>query len=429
MRAIGKCREVLVLVAVLGLVAMASGCAGEPLVVSEPLAGQLVPAAAEHVNRISVSGTVESVSSRNVYTTLGFFVDRVIVEVGDRVDEGQILAILDTGDLELMLAQARAQLETSRQGAQVNIESSQAMLYQASANVRNNTNMHVVSAQAALAAADANISTIRASLEAAQEDSYDGSNAIVLAAQSALRAAELALNNSELDFENAQILYEIGGISQLELRHAEDALTMARNGLSDAQAGLDTASASQERTIEQLQISLRSATTARQQALNALNAARNAANQEVDLLRSNLEAAEVAANLEAHEIAIQIMERQLEDAIIRAPVSGTVTQVITREGMIGAGLLFVVENTDDLKVMTRFREYDIGLLSEGMEVTISSEAAGIGTYDGIITRINPAAVNNMGMSGSIVEFEAEVTVISESPALRIGMNVRLNIAV
>jgi multidrug resistance efflux pump len=384
-------------------------------------------AASLQLDTISAIGTVESALRRNVYTTLGFFVGAVYVEVGDEVTKGQVLAVLDNENLELAIRQANAQMEAARVGAGVAIAGSQNMLNSAAANVRNNSNLHVVSAQAALAAAEANITAIQTSLDAVSEDSEDGSNMMIIAAQSALTAAKLALENSETNYEDARLMYDVGGISQFELRLAQDTLTMARTGFGDAQANLNNAKTSQDRTIEQLQISLDSAQTARTQAQNALSAAQNAANQEVDMLRSNLAAAQAGANFEAHEIAIAIMERQLEDSIITSPISGTVTAVIAAEGMIGAGLMFVIEDTDNLRIMTRFREYDMGKLREGMEVTISTDVTGGETYEGLISRINPAAVPNMGMPGSIVEFEAEITVSSESTNLRIGMNTRLNV--
>jgi len=425
-----------------------TGCA--MLQATEPIqpASRPTTPPTEQNNTITVSGTVESAQSRNVYSSLGLTIDEVNVEIGDKVTEGQVLVVLDTEDLELTIAQARAQLEITRQGAQINIDSSEVMLNQASDNVRANNNMHVVSAQAALSSAEANIRMIQASisaaqaeLEAAQEAGTQDNAAMVLAASSAVTSAEMARSNREQDLYNAQILYEIGAISRFELNQAQDAFTTAENMLNDAQTNLDIANDSnariidshqraldsQRRSIEQLRTSLEAANAAHRQAQNALSAAQNAANQELDLLRNNLEASEIYANLEAQEIALQILERRLEDATITAPISGTITQSLAREGMIGSGLLFTIEDTEDLRVITRFREYDIGLITEGTEMTITAEMLGSETYNGTITRINPAAVSNMGIPSNIVEFETEVTVTSLDTNLRIGMNVRLSL--
>jgi len=405
-----------------------SSCAGHA--VPDVGTGYVQSAAqqSEAAGRITVSGTVESARSRSVYTTLGYFIEYVGVEIGDTVTERQIIATLDTEDLELTIAQARAQLELAQISAQVAIEDSQRMLEQASANLANNSNVQVLGAEAALRSAESNLNAIQNNLSDAQEDYSQGSSPHIQAAEAAVRNASLEQANRQTDYENAKLMYEVGGISQIELRGAQDALTFAKNNLGDAQKNLDSALTAQQRTIEQLETSLASAETALRQARSAVSAARNAARQDVDRLESGLEAARISANLEAQEIAIQILERRLEDSQIRAPISGTITQSFAREGMIGSGLLFVIEDTNDLRIITRFREYDIGIVTEGMEVYITSEATGSEIYTGKITRINPAAIGGAALS-PVVEFEAEIAVTSETTSLRIGMNVRVNLAV
>jgi multidrug efflux pump subunit AcrA (membrane-fusion protein) len=59
-------------------------------------------------NRISTAGVVESVTSRNIYATSGLTIESIYAEIGDVITEGQILAILDTENLELTIAQQRA---------------------------------------------------------------------------------------------------------------------------------------------------------------------------------------------------------------------------------------------------------------------------------------------------------------------------------
>ena len=56
--------------------------------------------------------------------------------------------------------------------------------------------------------------------------------------------------------------------------------------------------------------------------------------------------------------------------------------------------------------------------SAGMEVSITTDAAGSGTYAGIITRVNQAATPGL----QIALFEVEVSVTSANTSLRIGMN-------
>jgi len=238
---------------------------------------------AETFNGISARGTVESVQRRNVYSTLGFMVDRVHVVEGDRVNEGQVLGVLDTEDLRIQLLNAEA----------------------------------------------------------------------------ALRMAEIGVATAEHNYGTIRGLYGTGAIPRNDLLQSEFAL--------------------------------QSAAAARQQAQAMVDSTRVA----------------------------------LERSVLRSPIGGTVTAVIAREGSVGMGLMFVVEDTDNLRVMTSFREYDLDRLATGMEVAITPIAAGSSGYTGVISRINPAATAH----SPVVEFEAEVLVTSADTSLRIGMNTRLNVAV
>ena len=113
----------------------------------------------------------------------------------------------------------------------------------------------------------------------------------------------------------------------------------------------------------------------------------------------------------------------VERSVITAPIGGTITAAIAREGSPGLGLLFVVEDTGNLKIATGFRKYDLGRIEPGMEVAIITDIAGSVEYSGIISRINPAFMP----ASHIAQVEAEVLVTSPDTSLRIGMNVRLKL--
>jgi len=413
----------MILIPIIGFISLLGGC-NEPLEsnVNESLTADAQSAATVH--SITVSGVVESVERRNVYTTLGFMVDRVYAEVGDTVTEGQVLAVLDTEDLELTIAQQRSTLETARQNSQNTLESTQRMLKEATVNLTNNTNAHILSAEAASNAAAINLETTQRSYDDALRDYTAGTNPQVLSAESILRAARIEFETREREYNNLSALHVGGIVSQEEMRQAESALTHARNQYNDARISYENAVTFQQRSLEQLRTTLQSARTAHQNAREMLNAARIAAQQDIERLRSNVASAELTANLEHMEIALEQLEKRLADSTVTAPISGTVTGVIAREGAVGMGQLFVVENTDDLRIITSFREYDLGRVVQGMEVTITADATGDAVYEGIVSRINPAATPH----APVVEFEAEVAVTSVNTNLRIGMNTRLAIA-
>ena len=383
-----------------------------------------VPSSVSTGNDIISWGVVESSRSRNVYSMIGSRIEAVNVEVGDFVTEGQVLATLETEDLVLTIAQHRADFEIARQAGRTAIEGTQRMFGEASANLANNVNIHILSAQAALEASAISLEAAQRNYNDALRDYTEGTNPQVLNAESFLRTAATELEAAERQYTNLAALYSGGVLSAEEMRQVENALTHAQNQYDAARTAYENATEFQQRNLEQLRIALQGATAAHQQAQGMNNAARIAATQEIEMLRNHVETAEIAANLESMEIALQILERQLEESTITAPISGTVTAVIAREGELGMGPLFVIEDLNSLRVMTRFREYDLARLEEGQEVKITSDGTGDAVYSGVITRINPAA----DAHAPVAEFEAEVGITSVGTGLRVGMNARVSVA-
>ena len=351
-------KMILAVVMVFGFIGLLSGCD----LTSDssdltPVANYTETYPAEPLKNITVRGIVESVESRNVYTTFGQTVRRIDVRVGDRVTEGQVLAILDTDNLLPTITQ------------------------------------QISNAEAALRATEVNLRQAQKEYNNALRDYTEGNNQQVLSAESFLRNARIELETSERNYENLRFLYNAGAISREELRQSENALINAQNQYNDARTSYENAALFQQRSLEQLRISLESAIVAHQNAQEMLNVTRT------------------------------VTEQGLRDSTITAPISGTVTAIIAREGAAGMGRMFVIEDTDNLRIITSFREYDISKIATGMEVTITSDATGDAVYTGIISRINPVATAD----SPVVEFETEVTVTSADANLRIGTNARVNV--
>lgn len=192
---------------------------------------------------------------------------------------------------------------------------------------------------------------------------------------------------------------------------------------------MDSAELQEDIAKAQQSAAQQSADTAKQQQA----ATENSIAQQIDTLKDNLIGSQIAAqSTKSQEIAIQSLQKNLDDATITAPVSGVVTAVYAEEGQPGNGLLFVIEDTDALKITTNIREYDVGNIEVGMPVVIRSDATGDKEISGTVTYIAPAANktengNTLTADDSTVEFEAEVQVNDADSGLRIGMNTRLTV--
>ena len=533
-------------------------------------------------NTVSLTGVVDTENGRKVYSTLSYLVESVNVEVGDTVEEGDVLAKLKTSDLELDIAQQQAAVDASNSQAAHQIEVSRKAYENAKENYENGLDSSAISADQSVTQADYSVEQAKQQLESAKaavsdaQENYritrDQLNGNVTSAEEALRDAKDALSEAQSAYDSAvadansaakqaeeQAKAEYAELQQkygaaieswthleqtyltdinnakTEWSEAKDALKTAEDELAkdpddsekqqkvkDAQAAVTTAEDELEKarqtyltekekyqaieaTLNQAEANIAQATANAQSAAASaaasaqsgvaaaqsgvataeaqLDAAKDAQNgasvaqleqgidsakrgvesaalqkeqaedqadsaeqlrdatnnqieQQIETLQDSLISSQLAAESNrSQEIAIEKLQNTLDEATITAPVSGVVTAVYAKVGEPGNGLLFVIEDTESLKVTTYIKEYDIGNITEGMKVTIKSDATGDKEIPGTITYIAPAAVKtDTGTTkttdnNSTVEFEAEVQVDEQNSGLRIGMNTRLTVLV
>ncbi|WP_298747865.1 efflux RND transporter periplasmic adaptor subunit [uncultured Brevundimonas sp.] len=70
-------------------------------------------APAEAGGKLVLSAEIQAWNTADIHARTNGYVDRWLVDIGDAVREGQILAVLDAPELDLQLAQARAQHQTA----------------------------------------------------------------------------------------------------------------------------------------------------------------------------------------------------------------------------------------------------------------------------------------------------------------------------
>ena len=383
---------------------------------------------------INIRGSVESTNRRNIHSTLNFPVAEVLVEVGDFVSEGDVLAVLDSGDLELNIRQQRAELGAVSENSLHNLVNSRRMYDDARANLQTGQNPQVLNAENAHRTAAANLETALRNFEEAYLDYNNPNNAQVLSARSNVSMAQIDLDNAQRVYDNNRMLFNAGGVTRNALENSESALAAAQSRYNDAVEALEVTMENMEtnirRALDNAETQLANARINYENTASALVTTVNAANQELTRLLANVDSAQIAVNNDARLIAIERLERQLADSVITSPTTGTVTAVFAREGAMGSGLLFVIEDTENLKITTRIREYDAVSVRIGMEVEIRTDSTGQEVFEGVISSIAPTAVRNaQGDIASLgdVEFAAEVSVVSNDTPLLIGMNTRLNV--
>ena len=502
-------KRILVWVAV-GVVGIfiAYSCVAAPIMAANALKGQVSASLGvttlqekDIQNTIGGTGTVESGQKHYVYpTTSGYSVMEIPVEVGDTVQAGDVLCILDDSALASQRESSELSLDQNVRAADQQVKTVRDSYEAAVAAVKDGTNSTLISAQSqvtnayysylsavdqynqyqdSLNRASAALSTAKQSLEAANEK--------VAAIQQAIQEKEQAEAGTDTTIPGTDVTTpgtdvttpgtdvttpgtdtsttpgaDTSAASGAEAQSTQAAMA---SGSAPAASAQSNSGGDRDKTLEELQAALPAAQAeqaAAQTAVNEAQAAYNSAsgqgyglslavdsayNGYVTALKSldaaiasvetqlqssenQLDSAKLSAQSarETRELTLEQMDESMEDLVITAPASGTVTAVYATVGGPSTGLLFVIEDVEDLVVKTTIRSYDVGQVQEGMDVTIKSDATGDASFAGTVSFIAPASQKTAtGETNTANEvFDAEVKVLSQDTGLRIGMSVRLN---
>lgn len=339
---------------------------------------------------VSATGTIYSTNAVNVYSNLSYSVKSVYVSVGDTVAEGDILAELDTESLESSIAQKQAQVSSSQSTAQQNLKVAQQDLEDYQNDLENNLNTNLMSAEKSVSSAQADLAAAELEVESANID--------LNTARRNYRDAKDGEDDTE--YTDSQLRDKLNTVSQKEI-----ALEKAQNTLARRQEDLENAKAN-------------------------LEAVKNSSNETLRTYQDKVSSAQLNNNFNSDYISIQSLQSDLDKCVVTATASGTITTVNAIEGGSGNGLLFVIQNTNELNVITNIKEYNIGSVNVGDRVIIKTDATGDTEFEGTLTKIAPTSTLTASggtTTSTDAEFEAEVTVDQGMEGLLIGMNARLSI--
>lgn len=350
------------------------------------------------------------------YTTLSFStggqVKSVMVEVGDTVEAGDMIAELDTADLDMAVLQAQAALTS----AQADLEKTQA----------GPTPEQITAAEQSLAAAQARITAAAARRDALSSQITDAD--IEAARQDVIRslqdfqAADGQLNVLK-DFDPALCSQYFDkdlpcpiGAWETVYNQAEAArlnYEAAQANLQDLLDGPDPDAVA----VENGRIWLASAQA-------------QAAQARLDLLNAQPfpEAVAIAeANVEKAQADLEAAQARVTQATIVAPFGGTVTQVsVNASEFIGAAQPVVqMGDLTGLRVETTdLNEVDVARVAVGDAAVVTLDALPDVSIDGQVTRIAPKASEGSGVNYTVI---IELNDIPE--AVRWGMTAFVEIEV
>ena len=361
----------------------------------ENIAELTVPVASKNVTlRIEASGTVVPIQSVNISPKNPGTITQLYVEQGDEVRKGQILARMDSDDIQARIAQARA-----------NISQATAQLAEAKAGSRPQE----------ISQARARVAQVRAELAAAQRGNRPQE---ISQAQFQVAAAKARTDLAQRRVGRYRKLYQEGATERDTLDQYISEANTSQANLREAQKRLSLIrSGSRREDITRLRASF-------DEASSALKLLEAGSRPEVIAQRQ--------ANVNAAQAQLQAEKVNLEDTIIRAPFSGTITQKYANIGAFvtpttsastsaSATSSSIVALAQGLEVVANIPEGDIDAIRTGQKVKIVADAFPDKIFQGQVRLIAPEAVVESG----VTLFKVKVAINTGKDKLQSGLNVDL----
>jgi HlyD family secretion protein len=327
---------------------------------------------------VSATGSVLPEREANLNFEGAGTVAKVAVKVGDRIQAGQVLAELDTTDLELAVRQAEVSLrQTEGQLKQLN------------------EGPNASDVAAAVAALD--------SAKVAYEQVLKGSDKDQLAAASAqVEQARVSMQQAQQAYDKIKDQPNAGMFPQsLQLQQATINYDTAQANYRVAARG---ANASQV-AAAQAQVA---------QAQSALDRLKRGASS------AQIEVAQAA--VDQAQLGVEQAKRRLDNARIIAPWDGVVTAVNAVEGTLAAGLggpAIRIADAGKYHLDVQVDELDVAGLAAGQPVTVEVDALPDQKLTGSLISVAPAAVTT---STGGVSYKVRIDIDPTAALLRAGMS-------
>ncbi|MGL5804687.1 MAG: efflux RND transporter periplasmic adaptor subunit [Xenococcaceae cyanobacterium] len=338
--------------------------------------------------QIKASGTVEPVQNVNISPKNPGTLTRLLVDQGDRVRTGQVIAVMDNRELQAQGVAAEAKFKE----AIANLNKEQTRI-----------TGEIAQAQARYEQAQARLETAKQRIPKQIDQ-----------ARQQLRAGEARLQLATNRIKRNESLLAEGAITQ-------DKFDEEINEYRSAQANLS-------QLLQRLEELKNTGTPEVGEQLAAVSETNLALEQRKRSQKSEIEQLKAAAL--STQAELERIKIQFKDTVIRSPFDGVVTQKYATEGAfvapttsassdLGATSTSIVAIARGLEIVAKVPEVDIGQLKPGQLVNVVADAFPDRTFQGRVRRIAPEAV----VKQDVTSFEVRIALVTGQEQLLSKMNV------
>lgn len=252
--------------------------------------------------------------------------------------------------------------------------------------------------------------------------------------------------NAKIQYDSAKkayddALYVYNNNLNTEIKNSETAVNSAKMNLDDKQKTYEYKQALlgygeiSEDELNKAKMDYENAKDDYDKAVVAFENAKLKSDSDLANAKTALDTAKTNYENKSQRIGLEKQQQELEDCIIKAPVDGTVTSVNAVEGSPSTGILFQIEDLNDVTITAKIKEVDVGNVKIGQKSEIKTDATGDEVINGEVISVNPTADKGgnaqvQGQSQATsndVNFESKIKLNDLNENVKVGMKARINV--
>jgi|GEM_PF-343565 len=384
-------------------------------------------------NYVSMTGSITANDSQTVYSTInGVEVLAVNVEVGDTVQKGDVIAVLDSSTYEDKLASAEKELSVANAKQQIELQQAARNLNQANVDALDNAKEQ----QTSVDRAATDYGYIIGDKEDAYEDYQDALEDVEDAKDEYEKAKDKlkklrkgnTVNYDGVEYDPDDTATDAIAALKKVVENKKDAVESAEDKAETALRQYTNAQESMEKNYRNYDDAIE------KQADTAEDAQRKIQDAQDSLTIKQLES---TVSSRQSEDNITEYKKQIDKCTIKAPISGVITSVdmeVGDETATDNNTICVIQDVTGYKVEGTVDEYDVAKVKEGMTAVIKTEASSE-ELKGVVSFISPTpktssnSNSQTSSSSSAAVYPIKVTLEGINDDVRIGMTAETNVLI
>ena len=403
----------------------------------------------------SFVGNVEPASDFNLVAQTSEEAVQVLVEKGNKVKAGQVIARLDTTNIDYNIRLQEATLKTTKKSNQYNISDAKRGYENYKETIDKGLNSSLESARMQMETAEKGVNDAQKEYDKAkasiEDGSYESIQSVYLQREQAYRAYDIArdaasdarayYNDAWRAYRDAQNAADLTPAedpakaslesmaaslktamqsAEVQMNSAERSVDSAKGAYNDACKAFDNA---KKNILDKLEDTIESAQISYDNTKKSFDVIQLQVNQQLEGFEATLEKTEALSDVSAAEIQLASLKSTRKDYVITAPISGTVTDLLIEKGdMVTMGMpIATIANLDTMQVSIKVDEYAIKNVSVGSPVKIYIDALEK-DYEGTLIEVDRTAT----VEGGVSYFNAKVS-FTPDEAVKSGMSVEVKL--